>query len=178
MCIRDSLIAEHKVDIKAVWYDGTESEKSLSFVLKPSSVLPRRVFLSELKPLFATAGWSTPNYNHSLNGAELSIAGRKFKKGIGTHAPSKIKYYLGGAFTHFKSWVGIDDETGGKGSVVFRILGDGRVLWESGKMKAGQIKQVKVNLSGVKILSLEVTDAGDGKDFDHADWANPLLTRE
>jgi hypothetical protein len=174
----DDLKTEHTVEIKGVWYDGIESEKSLSFVLKAPSVLPKKVFLSDLKPLFASAGWSKPQYDLSVDGAGLSIAGRKFKKGIGTHAPSKIKYYLGGAFTRFKSWVGIDDETAGKGSVIFRILGDGKVLWESGKMKAGQIKQVKVSLRKVKVLCLEVDDAGDGKDFDHADWANPLLIRE
>jgi len=40
-------------------------------------------------------------------------------------------------------------------------------------LRAGNAaKDCTVNLTGVKSLLLEVTDAGDGIDFDHADWAN------
>jgi hypothetical protein len=33
-----------------------------------------------------------------------------------------------------------------------------------------------VDTSGVRILTLRVTDGGDGKNFDHADWADARVT--
>ncbi|MCX6872377.1 MAG: NPCBM/NEW2 domain-containing protein [Verrucomicrobia bacterium] len=51
-------------------------------------------------------------------------------------------------------------------------FGDGKLLWESGVMKAGEApKPCDVALTGVRTLLLEVGEAGDGKAQDHADWA-------
>jgi hypothetical protein len=35
---------------------------------------------------------------------------------------------------------------------------------------------IDVDVSGVRMLSLRVTDGGDGRNFDHADWAEATLT--
>ncbi|WP_086825035.1 NPCBM/NEW2 domain-containing protein [Streptomyces sp. NRRL B-24572] len=37
-------------------------------------------------------------------------------------------------------------------------------------------KRLSVDLTGTNDLRLVVTDAGDGKNYDHADWAAPILT--
>ena len=37
-------------------------------------------------------------------------------------------------------------------------------------------RRVDVDLRGVRMLTLKVTDAGDGGDFDHADWADARFT--
>ena len=59
---------------------------------------------------------------------------------------------------------------------MFRVLGDGRELWKSKVMKAGQgPEKVDVNLKGIKTLLLLVGDAGDGISFDHADWADAKI---
>ena len=61
---------------------------------------------------------------------------------------------------------------GRRGSIRFMIYGDGKRLFDSGVMKGGQeAKAVDVPLAGVRRLMLMVTSAGDGTDFDHADWA-------
>jgi hypothetical protein len=33
-----------------------------------------------------------------------------------------------------------------------------------------------VDVTGIRMLSLKVTDGGDNKNFDHADWAAAQLT--
>jgi hypothetical protein len=33
-----------------------------------------------------------------------------------------------------------------------------------------------VDTTGTRMLSLRVTDGGDGKNFDHADWADARLS--
>jgi len=46
-------------------------------------------------------------------------------------------------------------------SLEFIVRGDGKVLWQSGVMKAGDAaKACDVNLDGVKLLVLETGDAG------------------
>ena len=69
--------------------------------------------------------------------------------------------------------MGVDDEVAAPGSVIFRVIGDGKTLWDSGVMRSGAAaKPVKVDLHGVKKLVLSVDDAGDGINYDHADWAD------
>ena len=59
---------------------------------------------------------------------------RSITKGIGTHASSTIIYNLDGQYDTFLSDVGVDDEENGKGtgSVDFQVIGDGKVLFDSG----------------------------------------------
>jgi alpha-D-xyloside xylohydrolase len=118
-----------------------------------------------------------PNLNRSFSGETLSIGGRQFARGIGSHATSSLSLELNGKALRFSANVGVDD---GKkthpGSVEFLLLGDGRELWKSGVMSAGDAaKPVDVDLSGVKVLELRVADGGDGVDSDHADWADARI---
>jgi alpha-glucosidase len=110
------------------------------------------------------------------DGAQLSIAGRKFTKGLGTHAAADVAIALGGTCRTFSVSVGVDDETTSPGSVVFQIVGDGRVLRQSDILRTGGAPVgYTVDITGVQTLSLRVDDAGDGKNFDHADWGDALL---
>ncbi len=102
----------------------------------------------------------------------LTIAGQPFERGLGTHAESALYLDLKGDAERFSARVGVDDEAKNpESSVEFSVVGDGKTLWKSGVMKAGQpAQQVEVNLQGVKTLVLLVGDAGNGINFDHADW--------
>ena len=134
--------------------------------------------LSELTPLSARQDYGTLELDRSVQGEVLKIGDREFARGLGTHANSEIIYDLGGRGTRFESWVGVDAEMSGykESSVVFQIVGDGRKLFASGVMRlATPARQVKVDVRGVKKLALVVTDAGDGINCDHADWADATL---
>lgn len=122
-------------------------------------------------------GWGKPAVDRSVDGHPIAIAGRKFDHGFGTHSPGLFLIDLSKGSSRFHAWVGIDDETNRRGSVEFQVIGDGRMLWSSGVMHGGDgAKEVNVDLSGVKNLGLLVGDAGDGFEFDHADWAEAALT--
>jgi alpha-galactosidase len=121
-------------------------------------------------------GWGSPQRNRSVDRHELSVGGQKFAQGLGTHSDSAFRISLGGKAERFTASVGVDDETGGSGSVTFRVAGDNKTLWESGVMRGGApAKQVSVDLTGVQTLLLAVGDAGDGMDNDHADWAEARI---
>jgi len=137
---------------------------------KPS----RTVWLSSLDLEKMTAGWGTPQKDKSIQSKPLTIAGRTFEKGVGTHAASLMYIDLKKSCRSFSAFVGVDDEVNGNiGSVRFRIYGDGRLLFNSGVLKVGeQAKKVDIYLTGIKTLTLSVDPAGDNTSFDHADWAD------
>ena len=106
------------------------------------------------------------------DGVPLILNGTKYTKGLGVHAYSEIRFALNGQCSVFEANVGIDDEVGSRGSVVFHVLVDGIERYTSNVMTgAGAAETVLVSLAGASALALIVTDAGDGPYFDHADWA-------
>jgi alpha-galactosidase len=130
------------------------------------------VRLGELDLAKMSSGWGKPLVDKSVTDKTISIGGRTFDRGVGTHAESTIYVELDGQVERFKACVGIDEAAGRRGSARFMVYGDGKRLFDSGVMKGGQeAKAVDVPLAGVKHLRLMVTPAGDGTDFDHADWA-------
>jgi alpha-galactosidase len=136
------------------------------------------VSLSDLDMHKVMQDWGSPRVDKSVDNHPLTIAGVKFDKGLGTHAASVLHIDLQGDAKRFTASVGVDDEVKkDRGSVVFEIHGDGKLLWKSKTLETGQTaEKVDVDLSGVKKLILLVSDAGDGVNYDHADWADAKIT--
>ncbi len=134
--------------------------------------------LSDLTWTSATTGYGTIQKNKSIGGNTLKIRGSTYTSGIGTHANSTISYNLGGQYNTFVSDVGLDDEilSKGTGTVIFRVVGDGVTLFNSGTLtNSSDAVHIAVDITGVQQLDLIVTDAGDGIDYDHADWAGAAV---
>jgi len=122
----------------------------------------------------ARVGWGRPATNRLPDQNPLFIAGsRLFPRGIYAHAPASYSYQLDGKWKTLSGHAGIGD--GRRGTVSFRITGDGRELWRSPLVKPGQLLSFEVPLEGVKQLTLETTDAGDGNGSDWALWLDPQL---
>jgi len=138
----------------------------------PAVVVAETIRLDQLDINVVSQDWGKPRANQSVDGHALSIGGKQFEHGLGTHAVSTLVLAVNGA-THFSASVGVDGEvTNTQASVEFFVVGDGRDLWHSGVMRAGQAaKPVELDIAGVKTLVLKVGNAGEGVDFDHADWA-------
>jgi len=133
----------------------------------------RSVWLASLDLTKMTAGWGSPQKNQSIQNKTLSIGGKKYEKGVGTHAGSVMYIDLKGCSRKFSAYVGVDDEVGKLGSIRFRVYGDGKRLFDSGVMKGGQAaKKVEVDLINVEELILAIDGAGDNISYDHADWAD------
>ncbi len=111
------------------------------------------------------------------DGRTLTIRGTAYARGLGMHAPGEVTLWLGGACTGFAAMAGIDDEVTQSGSVDFQVVGDGRQLAATGvRRSADPGVPLAVDVTGVRTLTLRATDGGDGKNFDHADWADARLT--
>lgn len=134
------------------------------------------IALTDLDLSKVRQGWGEPKVNQTIVGKPLRIGGQAYERGLGSHARMVLHIQLDGQAQSFQAWVGVDDETGGKGTVRFRVLGDGRTLFDSGVMKGGdKAKRVDVDLRGIRMLLLLVDDAGDDIHFDHADWAEAAI---
>lgn len=135
-------------------------------------------YLTTEQAVSVTQGWRQTLDNASITGQPLRIAGRHFEHGLGTHAPGEIIYHLDRRHKKFMADVGVDDDAGAAGSVVFKVFLDGQEKFDSGLMKSGQpAKPVALDLTGVSELRLVVTDGGDGNGGDHADWADAAIDR-
>jgi alpha-galactosidase len=146
------------------------------FICTVPTLFAETVWLSSLDLNQMTAGWSVPKADHEISGRPIVIAKKQFEHGVGTHAASSFRMNVGSHAQYFISQVGVDDSAGGQGSIEFIVSGDGKVLWQSGVMTGGQAAvPVNVDLTGVKILELRVTDGGDGSSNDHADWADAKI---
>jgi alpha-galactosidase len=132
------------------------------------------ISLSSLNLSATQQEWGSPQVDKSVDGHPLSIGGKKFQTGLGTHATSSLWINLKGNAEKFTAWVGVDDEEIGQpGSITFSVVGDDKILWKSDVMKSGDAaKLIEVDVRGVKTLLLSVGDAGDGITSDHADWAD------
>ena len=131
------------------------------------------VWLDSLDLSAMQQGWGKPQINRSIREKPLAIAGQKFERGVGTHAASSFWIDLAGGTERLQAFVGVDDAANGPATITFKIVGDGKRLFETGVMKPGdKAKAVDLDLRGVKMLGLLVGDGGDGIGFDHANWAD------
>lgn len=130
------------------------------------------LYLDELDMSKIQSEWKQSNANKSIDGATLTIGGKTFERGIGTHATSKFMLNLDKKGVRLTAQVGIDDEKA-SGSVNFILIGDKKVIWESGLVKAADsAKSIDVSLKGIEKLAFLVTNGEDGNDSDHADWCD------
>ncbi|HET6211466.1 MAG TPA: NPCBM/NEW2 domain-containing protein [Micromonosporaceae bacterium] len=127
----------------------------------------------------ATNGWGPAERDQSNaeqaagDGAVLTVGGVSHVKGIGAHAAADIALPVAGC-ARFTAVAGVDAETAGRGSVVFSVVADGVTLYTSPTVTTG-VATVNVDIAGRSTLHLVVSDAGNGKDFDHADWSGARL---
>lgn len=141
------------------------------------------VSLTKLTPYVSEQEYGRPVMNMPV-GAQFAIHKQSFlsdqyafyRTGIGTHARSFFNYDIGGHFRRFTTDYGIDTEAGDKGTVIFEIYGDGNLLHRSPVQGRFTLPgHADVDITGIKILGLIVTDSGDGNNDDHADWLMPTL---
>lgn len=134
------------------------------------------VVLSHHDWISATSGWMSPTVDRSVGGwTPISMLGQEYPTGLGVASPSTVRYYLGDRCTRLTTTVGIDDavrNVGPEGGTsTFQVIGDGRVLFDSGVLGRDDVRQADIDLSGVRVLDLVVGDGGDGGYNDRANWA-------
>ncbi len=151
----------------------------------------RVAFLSDRAPSSAVEGspfgddigmrWPH-RMDRAVTGGPLLSVGRRYSRGIGVHAPSRLTWTLDGTWRELRGSVAIDDSVlrlPHEGSVVFRVLVDGEQRWESGIVRGGRapLTLPRIDLVDATELTLEVDMATRFHVADRANWLRLLLIR-
>lgn len=130
------------------------------------------VWLTELQPVVV----QTPAFDHvwpwhadrSIAGPGFDLLGRHYERGLGLVPHTRLTYDLAERFDMFEATIGIDDRGGPEAHAIFRVLVDGKLVFESPPMTRGrQPEDLRLPLNKAKALVLEVDF---GKNYDLGDF--------
>ncbi|MFJ1970212.1 beta-galactosidase [Streptomyces sp. NPDC087903] len=139
-------------------------------------------YVSDLDLVKATNGWGPVEKDRSNgesaagDGQPITLGGTEYAKGLGVHAQSQVRVYLGGGCTRLTATAGVDDEVGDGGSVSFQVIADGRTLLTTPVLDGSDSgTAIDLDVTGARWLDLLVDGGGDVSG-DHADWADAKVT--
>lgn len=105
--------------------------------------------------------------NSSPAGPGIQLGGKTYSRGIVMVPHTKLLYDLAGRYDVFEAVIGIDDRGGPQAHAIFRVMGDGKVLYESAPRVCGQAPSpIRIELNKCQVLAIE---ADFGKNFDLGD---------
>jgi len=119
-----------------------------------------------------TQAWGSLHINESIEGNKMTVNGKRFKFGYGTHAASETVFNIEGKFNTFSMQYGLDDESLCSSGVKMQVLGDGRVLAETEFFKAGFLGTLTADIKDIQKLTIK-SIANGSIDCDHVDIINP-----
>jgi len=163
-----------------MWQEGS------NVVTIPDAPLGQEyIRLSSLEIEKTKCGWEnhTPKKDKSIDGNNITIGGKVYESGVGTHGPSQIIIKLNGSVTDFYTVLGVDDEVEEAGNFDYHVYvkAEGGATEDVAKGTINRFSNQSVdihadNLSGWKYLYLETSNGTDDTNTcDHIDWANAYL---
>jgi len=143
-------------------------------------------YLTGFKPLayrnisYLEAKWPL-GVNESVLGGRIRVDRRPYWKGIAMHSNSRVAFALSGRYQSYHADLAIEDGSGGRGSVVFRVLTsrdttDWREAYRSPILRGGDKPlAISIDVRGAHYLTLVVEMADRVDQGDHAVWLDPRL---
>lgn len=112
----------------------------------------------------------------SASGEPIQLGGVKYSRGLGISQIGLMVFQLDGNAIQFSAIVGADDNANKATETNIFILGDKKILFESGPMKVGDVpKKININLTGVKRFGILVKTEASSQKF-YSDIANAQFT--
>ena len=167
-----------------------------------SAGVEKTIWISDLDLSLIDLEMGQAQKNKTPMGSPIIISGKTYENGIGVSAPAKFLIELNGTGKRFSAEVGpcemkmparpagqtpagappAGGPTGSTQRVApsmqFYVLGDKKVLWDSGIMKQGDKPQnVEIDLSGINKMALVVVSSGGRGSFGGLGaWANSKIS--
>lgn len=131
-------------------------------------------YLSELDlPVALQAGVAR---DRAHGGAEMRMNGLHFRRGLGVGADSRLDIALTGDWRLLRADLGIDDSCRDAGGLQFQVWGDGRLLYDSGLVRAPGVVKPELDVRGLRHLSLRTLGAQGPRPAQVCgNWANAVL---
>jgi hypothetical protein len=149
---------------------------------------PNVKYLSDLPAIghkhipFLSTTWDwRPDRN--VLGGPITSANSVYAKGVGMHSTARLAYDLPSGFDEFQAEASIDQSSGKRGSVVFRVfLSEDGAAWSeeyrSDTVVGGDlVRPVRVNIESAKRIALVVDFADRGDQLDRANWIGARLVK-
>jgi hypothetical protein len=175
----DPMDPESGLNVTTRW--GSEWRVPVAKLAGIRVMQPGTVELDSLKPAAVqtvdyVGPTAAPRFRTNVSGGPLSIGNMWYDQGIGTQSRTLLAYRLDGTKKTFTSWVGLDNAAGPKGLARAVVLLDGKPVYDSGPLKAGEMpKRVQIDLKGAKLLIL-ASEFGEGGGIrDWVNWCDPIL---
>lgn len=139
------------------------------------------LYLSEAKWEMASVGWEKPARNYFSTESEdvffLANQGKIYERGLFAHSPSIYSFLLNKKWKRFSAIIGLRDYAHQQGSARFRLIGDGKVLYQSPALRLGQQSRVDISVEHVNKIELRAEGTEGHNHNSWAIWLNPLLSR-
>lgn len=163
-----------------------------NFVSRIDVESPRLTYLSDMEPaeIFqrSIVSVSRPwQRDRSVTGQALELRVTEgqspssigFKKGIGTQPQCRLTYNVGGGYELFLAALGIHTGTGGRGDCVVSVLADGKEVYSQRVTgRDQQPHQIRLDIRGVRRLTIAVEPGNDLDLADHVNWCDARLIRK
>ena len=116
--------------------------------------------------------------DRTVEGHSFQLSGQVHERGLGMQSRTLLAFKLQPGDRRFQALVGLDDRAGPLGSVVFRVLTDGKERIKTPAMTCREKPQaIDLDVSQAKLLIL-ITEFGDRGDVrDLADWVEARIIR-
>lgn len=120
-----------------------------------------------------TQSWGALQINRSVSETPLSIQGRRYWRGFGTHANSIIQVRIPERAKTFIGACGIDDQGHQKGQFTCAIRKNGQIVWETQPVtQYSPFHPFRLSVSSLDVLELLVIEGARGIDYAHANWVD------
>ena len=138
------------------------------------------LYLSDLEPVnyrhvpYLDLSWPLGR-DRNLKGGLLRSGGEVYLKGISLHSAARVVYRIPDGVANFAAQIALDDLTGSRGSVIFRVYlirdGEWQEAFVSDVIRGGDhTHDILVDVTGADALTLVVDYADRGDELDHANW--------
>ncbi len=135
-----------------------------------------QIWLDDLAISTFSDGIPSVNVKTNGGGEPMQLGSVNYQRGLGIHSTGVLFFLMDGNAIDFSAMVGADDKANKAMITKFYVIGDKKILFESGEMKAGDMpKKVSVSLKGIKRLGLLVTN-NEEVTRNYSDWAEAKFT--
>lgn len=111
-------------------------------------------------------------------GEPLRVGEKIIDHGIGTQSRTLLAFALQPGDQRFQARAALDDRAGPWGSVVFKVMVDGKTAFESAVVRSGDAPvEIDVPVAGGRFLILATEFGPGGSVQDDADWLEPRLLK-
>lgn len=146
----------------------------------PQQLVGQRLPLTKAKVRRVFHGWEPPKFETAPHGEPIAMGGATYGFGIGMTAWTHIVFGVPPGAVTLEGVIGLADAVKDcdRALVSFEVWGEDDLrIFDSGPFSAGMApRHIRVQLGQNSIITLVVSEAGNGHECDQALWAEPVFT--